>query len=234
MMNIRHYLELPLSVISKLITLLIEGVYVKGFIPFTRIRGLKNNNVNVTCFRHGKIDIEGKNNSIEIKGNLDRCNIHIHGDNNHLYIGKETGIGRTDFWIRSSGGDITIGERTHIISAELVCQGTNNWIHIGNDCLFSSNVDIWNSDTHVIYDENKIIINPSKPILIKDHVWLGKRVSVLKGVTIEENSIAGFGTIITKDIPSSCIVVGQEQKIIKEGVNWDLKWHMNSINVENK
>jgi len=48
----------------------------------------------------------------------------------------------------------------------------------------------------------------SKPILIEKGVWIGTRAIILGGVIIGENSIIGAGSIISKDIPSNSIVVG--------------------------
>ena len=40
-------------------------------------------------------------------------------------------------------------------------------------------------------------------------------VSVLPGVTIGYGSIIGAGSVVTKDIPSRCIAVGNPAKVIK-------------------
>jgi acetyltransferase-like isoleucine patch superfamily enzyme len=72
----------------------------------------------------------------------------------------------------------------------------------------------------------EVIINPSGSIHIADHVWIGKRSAVLKNVDIGENTVVGMGSIVTKSVSSSCIVVGSPAKVIREGVNWDRR-HIN-------
>lgn len=38
---------------------------------------------------------------------------------------------------------------------------------------------------------------------IGDHVWIGANVTILKGVTIGENSVIASGSIVTKDVPAN-------------------------------
>lgn len=54
-----------------------------------------------------------------------------------------------------------------------------------------------------------------KPIVIDRNVWLGVNVTVLKGVTIGENSIIGAGSVVTRDIPANVIAAGNPCKIIR-------------------
>ena len=44
-------------------------------------------------------------------------------------------------------------------------------------------------------------IGTSKPITIEDNVWIGANSTVCGGVTIEEGSIIGTGSVVNKDIP---------------------------------
>lgn len=39
------------------------------------------------------------------------------------------------------------------------------------------------------------------PIVIGDHVWLGSRVTVLKGVTIGDGAVVAVGSVVISDIP---------------------------------
>ena len=48
---------------------------------------------------------------------------------------------------------------------------------------------------------------------IGNHVWIGKRAIILKGVTIGDGSIVGMGAVVTKDVPSNSLAVGNPAKI---------------------
>lgn len=95
-----------------------------------------------------------------------------------------------------------------------------NAVTIGKDCLFSWDITLMDTDWHKIYSsDNNKIINPSKPIIIDDNVWVGCNTTILKGVHIAQNVIIGANSLITKSIlESGCISTGD--RILKHGVYW--------------
>ena len=92
-----------------------------------------------------------------------------------------------------------------------------NYIEIGEGTNISDNVCITDSDNHYI-DENKDKM--SAPIIIKDHVWIGMNVTILKGVTIGAGAVVGACSVVTKDIPAGCVAVGNPAKVIKKITSW--------------
>lgn len=84
-------------------------------------------------------------------------------------------------------------------------------IVIGNNVRIGANTLITDTDWHS--SDNRTGLD--KPIVIEDNVWLGYGVKVLKGVTIGENSLIGLGSIVTHDIPSNSVAVGNPCKVIK-------------------
>ena len=59
-------------------------------------------------------------------------------------------------------------------------------------------------------------IEYAKPITVGNNVWFGGNVTVLSGVTIGNNVVIGAGSVVTKDIPSNTIAVGNPCKVIRE------------------
>lgn len=55
-----------------------------------------------------------------------------------------------------------------------------------------------------------------RPICIKNNVWIGAKSTILGGVKINEGSIIGAGSIVTKDVMKNNIVAGNPAKIIKK------------------
>ena len=56
------------------------------------------------------------------------------------------------------------------------------------------------------------------PTTIGDHVWLGEKVSVLKGVTIGESCVIGAGSVVSGDIPPFSMAVGSPARVVR---TWD-------------
>lgn len=92
-------------------------------------------------------------------------------------------------------------------------------IEIGNNVLIASNVLITsikhgiNPELNVPYMDQDI---ESSPVIIGDNCWIGEKVIILPGVTIGEGCVIGGGTVVTHDIPSFSIVVGNPGKVIKQ------------------
>ena len=55
----------------------------------------------------------------------------------------------------------------------------------------------------------------AESVIIGDNVWIGGSVTILPGVTIGDNVTIGAGSVVTKDIPSNSIAVGNPCKVIK-------------------
>lgn len=58
-------------------------------------------------------------------------------------------------------------------------------------------------------------IEAAEPITIGDDVWLGGGVVVLPGVTIGDRTVVGAGSVVTKDLPSDVVAVGNPTKITR-------------------
>jgi len=95
---------------------------------------------------------------------------------------------------------------------------------IGQDCLFADFIELWASDTHSIFNTDNEKINPEMSVTIGDRVWVGSHVIILKGVSINNDSVIGMGTLVTKNVPSNTINVGSPNRTIKEGISWKLDY----------
>ena len=55
----------------------------------------------------------------------------------------------------------------------------------------------------------------ARPIIIGDDVWIGGGAIVLAGVTVGDRSVIGAGSVVTRDVPSDVVVVGNPAKIVR-------------------
>jgi acetyltransferase-like isoleucine patch superfamily enzyme len=90
-------------------------------------------------------------------------------------------------------------------------------IEIGHYVFISNNVTIRDSDNHRILDSRS---EPSKPIIIGDHVWIGMRAMILKGVTIGNGAVIAAGTVLTRDVLPRSLVGGVPARVIRETIEW--------------
>lgn len=114
---------------------------------------------------------------------------------------------------------LEIGEN-FVVTAEtqIVAQ---KQITFGHTCLISWDCLIMDTDFHKIYDKTDTQINPNKPIIIGNNVWIGCRNLILKGAVIPDNSIIGANSSVTNDISGEeGLFAGQPIKLIKKDVYW--------------
>lgn len=135
----------------------------------------------------------------------------------HVYIkggvlvslrdGNPLGIRNPCRLVTSSEGKIIIGEN---FRASGVVMYSNTLIQIGDNVMIGPDVTIIDDDMHSLSSNHRRTSCQSGktlPISIEDDVWLGKSVTILKGVTIGARSVIGTGIVISKSIPPDSIVV---------------------------
>lgn len=117
-------------------------------------------------------------------------------------------------------GELRFGENFRCTAETSIAVEKN--ITIGANCLFSWDILIMDTDWHKIIDEHKNTINKPAPVFIGNHVWIGCRTTVLKGVKIADGSVIAAGSTITKSITESNAIVGETVTLhtIKKNITW--------------
>lgn len=147
--------------------------------------------------------------------------IVIRGNHNKITIKDRAYLNQVEFCMEDSGNEISIGERTSLCGKTHLATIEGTKIVIGDRCLFSSDLHFTTGDSHSIVDLQGERINPSKDIVIEDHVWIGTKVTCLKGVYISEDSIVAATTTLNKEYKTKNVIIGGVPgKVIKTDVNW--------------
>ncbi len=126
-------------------------------------------------------------------------------------------------------GKITIGDYT-LIGNKAVIQAWER-VNIGSYTMISPDVWIQDNNSHSIYAQDRLIdmlgsrdfnevgIDTTnaihKPIHIGDHVWIGRRAMIFKGVTIGDRAIVAAGAVVTHDVPADTVVAGNPARVVK-------------------
>jgi acetyltransferase-like isoleucine patch superfamily enzyme len=187
------------------------------------ISGKNNVVINNGVLFKVRYDVVGDNNLIEIGRNsvLSNMTIFIRGNNHILRIAENCLYKGGSVWFEDNNCQVVIGQNTTIESAHLAVTEPNSKIVIGEDCLFSGEIVLRTGDSHSIIDnETKKRINLAQNIEVSNHVWIGSRSTILKGVNIGHNSIIGTNSIVTRNIPSHSVAVGNPARVIKNNIDW--------------
>jgi len=133
-----------------------------------------------------------------------------------ITIGDNVSIEKGVVISTSETGKISIGNNVYI--GEYSVLTSNEEIEVGHNALISPHNDI--VDFNHIYQDESIPISrqgiTAKKITIQEDVWIGSGCKILKGVTLGKGAVIGAGSVVTKDVPSYHVVVGNPAKMIKE------------------
>lgn len=90
------------------------------------------------------------------------------------------------------------------------------YVTIGDDCFIGPNVSIYTACHSTNPEERNTRQEWASPVTIGDNCWIGGSVTILPGVTIGDNVTIGAGSVVTKDIPSDSIAVGNPCEVKKK------------------
>ncbi|KAK4239936.1 hypothetical protein C8A03DRAFT_42478 [Achaetomium macrosporum] len=102
------------------------------------------------------------------------------------------------------GNNVSIGRNCLIND---VCE-----VRIGNNVIISPNVCIYTGtcSTNPRYRNGNQGTQYGKPVIIEDDVWIAANVVILPGVRIGKGSTVGAGSVVTKDVATWSIYMGQK------------------------
>ncbi|PXY39184.1 acetyltransferase [Flavobacterium cheongpyeongense] len=132
---------------------------------------------------------------------------------NKFELGEDSTI--EDFSAINNGvGPVIIGDRTKIgLSNTIIGPVT-----IGNDIRLAQNITL--SGLNHNYEDVNLPIHvqgvSTAPITIGNGTWIGANVVVLAGVTIGKNCVIAAGSVVTKDIESYAVAVGNPARVLKK------------------
>jgi len=89
-------------------------------------------------------------------------------------------------------------------------------VTIGDDCFIGPNVGIYTACHSTDPVERNTRREWALPVTIGNNVWIGGSVTILAGVTIGDNVTIGAGSVVTRDIPSGVVAVGNPCRPIKK------------------
>src|ERR671910_224303 len=77
--------------------------------------------------------------------------------------------------------------------------------YVSNTAQIGKNVKIW----HFAYVGDKTIIG----VTVEDGAIIAARAVIKPGVTIGRNAVVGMGAVVTKDVPSETVVIGNPARV---------------------
>lgn len=112
------------------------------------------------------------------------------------------------------GYNIEIGENFFSNMNLVILDGAK--VTIGDNVFIAPNVSLYTAGHPLDVKQRNAGLEYAYPITIGNNVWIGGNVVILPGVTIGDNAVIGAGSVVTKDIPTNALAVGNPCKVVKE------------------
>lgn len=203
----------------------------KTTVVMTWFKGTKDNRIitDSSVLKKSGIRFFGKNNTIRLqKADMYNTTVFLRGKGHALVVDENAKIYNTHIKIIGNNNTVHIGAGTSFGGGEIICGGNGISITVGKNCVFAEGVDIWSTDTHSVTQDGQLV-NVPKSICIGDHVWAGKDVAILKGVTIGDGAVIGMRSLVTHDLGEKTLSLGSPAKTIRENIDWSLKNPNNTL-----
>lgn len=141
--------------------------------------------------------------------------------------------------LEMEAADIRIGNDLTTESGYVIRAYRKSSIIIGNDCMFSYNLNMRPNDGHVIFDvktgkninSTDELCESRNIIRIGDHVWVGMNACILYNTDISNGSIIGAMSLVKAKIPNNCIAAGNPARVIRTDIAWS-RSNNNSVDID--
>lgn len=124
-----------------------------------------------------------------------------------------------DFWIQPDfycdyGSHIHIGRNFYANYGCVMLDVCD--ITIGDNVFLAPRVCIYTAAHPIDAGVRNSGLECGKPVTIGSSVWIGGSTVINPGVTIGDNVVIGSGSVVTRDIPSGVIAVGNPCRVLRE------------------
>lgn len=142
---------------------------------------------------------------VRVRATAPRCGV-ILGDDVNIYSGMT-------FYLDAPGARIEIGDKTGFNrDCKLMARDR---IAFGVNCAVGWEVQIMDDDGHEFNGRRG-----SAPVIIGDHVWIGSRAMIMKGVTVGDGAVIAAGSVVTRDVAPGSLVGGAPARELRGAVTW--------------
>ena len=127
-------------------------------------------------------------------------------------VGEGTYV-ESPFYANFGGRHVHLGKYVYTNFGVTFVDDTH--IYIGDYTMLGPNVVLATAGHPIDPDLRRRGLQYNLPVRIGSNCWLGAGVIVLPGVTIGDNTVVGAGSVVTKDLPSTVVAVGNPCRVLR-------------------
>lgn len=118
------------------------------------------------------------------------------------------------FHANFGGAHIHFGKNVYA-NFNLTCVDDTH-IYVGDNTMFGPNVTVATAGHPISPELRKKGYQYNKPVHIGKNCWIGAGAIILPGVTIGDHVVIGAGSVVTKNIPSNVVAVGNPCRVLRK------------------
>ncbi len=98
-------------------------------------------------------------------------------------------------------------------------------IYVGDYTMFGPNVTIATAGHPILPELREKGLQYNFPVHIGKNCWIGANALILPGITVGDNVVIGAGSVVTKDLPSNVVAVGNPCRVLREVNEHDREYY---------
>lgn len=105
-------------------------------------------------------------------------------------------------------------------------------IYVGDGTLFGPNVVVATAGHPILPSLRAKRLQYNAPVHIGKNCWIGAGAVIVPGVTIGDDTVIGAGSIVTRDIPSGVVAVGNPCRVMRKVGERDRQFYFKDRRVD--
>lgn len=116
---------------------------------------------------------------------------------------------RLNLWYYRKVYGMDIGDHTRVSRGVRLDRTNPKGIHIGSYTAITGGASIITHD---------FVMREWRPVSIGDNCFIGFNAVILPGVTIGDHVIVASNSVVVKDVPSNCVVMGVPARVVEQKI----------------
>ena len=105
-------------------------------------------------------------------------------------------------------------------------------IYVGDYTMIGPNVTIATAGHPILPELREKGYQFNMPVHIGKNCWIGAGAVILPGITIGDNVVVGAGSVVTKDLLSNVVAVGNPCKVLREVNEHDREYYFKERKID--
>lgn len=105
-------------------------------------------------------------------------------------------------------------------------------IYVGDYTMFGPNVIVATAGHPILPKLREQAYQYNMPVHIGKNCWIGAGAIILPGITIGDNVVVGAGSVVTKDLPSNVVAVGNPCRVLRQVGERDREYYFKGRRID--